>query len=222
MFKSSQREIVVPQSEHARLAGLMAFHWGNADFDLSPLPFESFVKGVAFHDRGYPRLDTFPINGMPEDEWLKILETGAQLSFTDLEANIIVLMQIKRVALYNKTASRKKFADKVEKEIDDLIASSSYSEADFDFADQIAPFCDSVSYKFCFEEAGELELNLKAKQGDASPTKVCVEFSKEGAIKISPWPFKVKSFSGFLNAYNTLGYPSALDPEIFRFSISPT
>jgi len=226
MFKSSSRDLIVPQSEHARLAGLMAFHWGNQNFAKSNLPFESFVKGVAFHDRGYPRLDNFPINGMPENEWLKILKQGAELDYSDLEANVIILMQIRRVALYNRTPEREKFANEITLKIDKLIAQSFYLEEDFLFADQITAFCDSVSYQFCFEQSSKLELELRAKPEDKEASKIKVskikvQFEKNGLVKISPWPFSIKNLSGYLNAYASSTYPDKLDPSILSFSISP-
>ena len=53
MFKSKQRAIVITQHEHGRLAGMLAANWGNARFAKPSINFDSFVKGVTFHDRGY-------------------------------------------------------------------------------------------------------------------------------------------------------------------------
>ena len=221
MFKSKSRDIVVPQSEHARLAGLMAFHWGNREFEKTSLPFESFVKGVAFHDRGYPRLDTYPINEMEEEQWLDILKHGASLDFTDNVANIIILQQIKRVALYSETPQRKSFAEEIETRVEELISQSKFSKNDFLFADQITAFCDSVSYKFCFEELCSLELAVQGKQAQSCTTNVSIDFQNAGVIKISPWPFKEAKLSGYLNAYKKESYPEQLDPAILTFEISP-
>ena len=82
MFKSKTRPLVLPQSEHARLAGLLAYHWGNADFDRPALDFASFVKGVAEHDRGYGVYDNAPIDGVSRrhatisyrDNWLILID----------------------------------------------------------------------------------------------------------------------------------------------------
>ena len=46
MFKSTQRPIVIPQSEHLKLAGALAQLWGNAEFELPPLPRLSVVAGI--------------------------------------------------------------------------------------------------------------------------------------------------------------------------------
>ncbi|MDX6454362.1 MAG: hypothetical protein QOD48_469, partial [Gaiellaceae bacterium] len=46
-----------PQAEHQRLAGVIAAAWGNDQVGRPPLPFESWVRGVAVHDRAYGELD---------------------------------------------------------------------------------------------------------------------------------------------------------------------
>jgi len=51
MFRSTKREALFPQSEHARLAGAIALAWGNEQFHRPALPFASFVAGVTLHDR---------------------------------------------------------------------------------------------------------------------------------------------------------------------------
>src|SRR5262249_39739547 len=69
MFTSKQRPIVIPQWEHQKLAGTLALLWGNADFDRPPIPFESFLTGIALHDRAYGLLDNLPIGGIAEEQW---------------------------------------------------------------------------------------------------------------------------------------------------------
>ena len=46
-----------PEAEHQRLAGVVAAAWGNDEVKRPPLPFESWVRGVAVHDRAYGELD---------------------------------------------------------------------------------------------------------------------------------------------------------------------
>ena len=51
--------LLVTQTDHSRLAGQFAAHWGNADFD-SLTPYESVARAAAFHDFGYLRYETAP------------------------------------------------------------------------------------------------------------------------------------------------------------------
>jgi uncharacterized protein DUF3891 len=51
--------LLVGQTDHSRLAGQFAAHWGNAQF-ATPKPFESIARAAAFHDFGYLRYETLP------------------------------------------------------------------------------------------------------------------------------------------------------------------
>jgi hypothetical protein len=51
--------LLIGQTDHSRLAGLFASHWGNAQF-ATPEPFESVVRAAHFHDFGYLRYETAP------------------------------------------------------------------------------------------------------------------------------------------------------------------
>ena len=52
--------ILVNQSDHAKLSGILAAHWGNAQF-MVPQPRESFIRAAAFHDCGWYSYETRPI-----------------------------------------------------------------------------------------------------------------------------------------------------------------
>jgi hypothetical protein len=51
--------LVIGQTDHSRLAGQFAAHWGNERFAV-PQPFESVARAAAFHDFGYLRYETWP------------------------------------------------------------------------------------------------------------------------------------------------------------------
>jgi len=52
--------ILVNQSDHAKLSGILAAHWGNAQF-MVPQPRESFIMAAAFHDCGWYSYETRPV-----------------------------------------------------------------------------------------------------------------------------------------------------------------
>lgn len=52
--------LLVGQTDHSRLAGQFAAHWGNERF-AAPQPYESVARAAAFHDFGYLRYETAPI-----------------------------------------------------------------------------------------------------------------------------------------------------------------
>jgi len=53
------RMLLVGQTDHSRLAGQFAAHWGNARF-AALRPYESVARAAAFHDFGYLRYETAP------------------------------------------------------------------------------------------------------------------------------------------------------------------
>ncbi len=51
--------LLVPQTEHSKLVGQFAAHWGNARF-ATPQPYESIARAATFHDFGWLRYETEP------------------------------------------------------------------------------------------------------------------------------------------------------------------
>jgi hypothetical protein len=51
--------LLIGQTDHSRLAGQFAAHWGNAQF-ATPQPYDSVARAAAFHDYGYLRYETSP------------------------------------------------------------------------------------------------------------------------------------------------------------------
>lgn len=51
--------ILIAQTDHSRLVGQFAAHWGNDQF-ATPRPYESVARAAAFHDFGWLRYETAP------------------------------------------------------------------------------------------------------------------------------------------------------------------
>jgi hypothetical protein len=51
--------LLINQTDHAKISGLFAAHWGNPTFDR-PRPYESVVRAAFFHDCGWYRYETSP------------------------------------------------------------------------------------------------------------------------------------------------------------------
>ena len=59
--KESDGELLlIGQTDHSRLVGQLAAHWGNERF-AAPQPFDSVARAAAFHDYGWLRYETAPI-----------------------------------------------------------------------------------------------------------------------------------------------------------------
>src|SRR5512139_3404373 len=113
MFVSKLRPVIVPQSEHLKLVGELAFLWGNQHFDFPPLPRLSFVEGVAMHDRGYGFLDTHSIGSGNEEDWLKIVQKGFYMPASDPIADIVARMHMLRLVTGQDTPARSQLAEEM-------------------------------------------------------------------------------------------------------------
>ena len=74
--------ILIGQTDHSRLAGQLAAHWGNDAFAV-PDPYDSMVRAAAFHDYGWLRYETSPLihpeTGEPYAFQTLPFDGGAQL-----------------------------------------------------------------------------------------------------------------------------------------------
>jgi Protein of unknown function (DUF3891) len=72
--EANGEQLLVGQTDHSRLAGYFASHWGNGVFAI-PDPFESVVRAATFHDYGYLRYESAPVFNP---------ETGGTPNFRDV------------------------------------------------------------------------------------------------------------------------------------------
>lgn len=52
--------MLIPQTDHSRLVGQLAAHWGNERF-AAPTPFDSVARAATFHDFGHLSYETSPL-----------------------------------------------------------------------------------------------------------------------------------------------------------------
>ncbi|HZP41864.1 MAG TPA: DUF3891 family protein [Candidatus Binatia bacterium] len=65
--------LVIGQTDHSRLVGQLAAHWGNETF-AAPAPWESVVRAATFHDYGWLRYETSPLVRAATGEPFQFLE----------------------------------------------------------------------------------------------------------------------------------------------------
>jgi hypothetical protein len=219
MFKSKRRPIVTPQSEHLKLVGTLALLWGNEDFDLPPIERLSMVAGMGFHDRGYGFLDNSPIGAMSDDEWIGIARRGFFTQYTDIVADLIAKYHFRRLASTSDTDPRKALAVEFSKEIDRQLSQNRLSNELFERIDRITNLCDMISFNFCFELPADGKISIHPRNNE--DREVLVKFHVEdGNISVSPWPFSVDSYQGYIIGFKQDGYPSQLDPIILPFCLA--
>lgn len=213
MFRSATRPVVYPQAEHARFAGEIALHWGNDKFSQPPLPFQSFVRGVALHDRGYGQLDADGIGEVAPGRWLEIQEAGAAPTGEDPVVDLVVVLHIRRLMANWQTAAESEAARRLDAALPELHRTAGVDPADAAEADRITNLCDRISFDFCIEE--------EATGTVAAADPVTYAIDGEGEVTLDPWPLRVPQLDGLMVAFRADGYPERLEPVVVEYQIRP-
>jgi hypothetical protein len=206
VFRSKSRSVVYPHAEHARLSAAIAAAWGNESVTRPALPFESFVRGVELHDRGYGVLDNDGLGEIPQERWLKIMRRGLEAQDEDAVVDLVVVMHIRRLVA-NSDAS-------LGAELDAAYAArlevAGVSEQDAAAADVVTNLCDRLSFSFCFEEAGA-----------GTVGSFVYSIGSDGVAAVSPWPLGVQRLTETVIGYRADGYPEQLEPVERVFCLRP-
>lgn len=218
MFKSKIRPITIPQSEHARLAGMLAYHWGNNEIAPPPLPPVSFVAGVTIHDRGYHMLDTMAIGDVDQATWLATQRRGLQLIDADPVADTVALLHIQRLLARSGNPEAAPLITLAEERISHNIGQTPYNRRHFERADTITNLCDMISFTFCFEAPTRFSESIVS--GD-NMQEIQVAIEEDGIIRLEPWPLAVPEMRGFILGYELAGYPDHLRPVMVTYTIVP-
>ncbi|RYX82403.1 DUF3891 family protein [bacterium] len=221
MFKAKHSNLIFTQYEHQKLSGVLALLWGNEEFEAPPCSFESFVKGVALHDRGYETFDNLSIGEISEEEWLKVSRKGFFLQYDDAIADVIAKKHILRLAQRSDHQDDESVAliEAMVASIEGLIRDKALDVNMLAFIDRITDLCDSISFDFCFQNYGTESVEVQSTFGDEKLTRVEYTLGADNIIKISPWPLSVPHYEGYLIAYQAEGFPGKLEPEIIRYTL---
>jgi hypothetical protein len=222
MFKSNIQPIVIPQYEHGRQAGILASLWGNEHFDRPALDFDSFVKGVMFHDRGYGPQDKHAIMETAEETWLALERSVIEKPLDDASADILILMHIKRLAEGQATPGRQVLANEIEQQIQRRLKDTSFTREQHRWADRITSICDKISFDFCFGTPTQLTRRSYPHVDNFDTiVELTHRIEADGVIRLAPWPLHVPSYEGMITGYELEGYPERLEPVLVKFRVVP-
>ena len=227
MFLSKSRKIIYPQHEHARLAGIIAHHWGNEQFNRPDLPFNEFCTGVALHDFGYGLLDVHDITGMRRSERHQVFQSLVSMQLNNPVVEIVAKTHVARLLNW---AGLQELEAGCRNALKQLINSTGVPEAVFQDADTITRLCDSIAFDFCFERATSGSMAVMSKQAESNRIEVHYEIdflsknpacNTTGHIAVKPWPLSTDIVKGYLLAYDQCGYPDTLKPHWVEFELRP-
>jgi len=198
MFRSRRRAVVFPQMEHAAFAAGIALQWR----ERPDVPFESFIRGVALHDRGYGEVDEDEIGAVERGHWLEIQRRGFGARDEDPVVDLIVSLHVARLVGDDDPS----FAG----ELPPLLARAGVDETTAAAADRITNLCDRISFDVCLEQPEEGSLGE-------------IRYAYDGAnrVTVDPWPFVADRFGVLLVGYRADGYPSTLDRVVEPIAFAP-
>lgn len=205
MFRSARRPVVFPQADHARLAGAIALAWR----ERPPIPFASFVRGVADHDRGYGEHDADEIGAVESERWTEIQRRGLTPQGEDHVVDLVVALHVRRLLSSRRDAFEQRAHDEADALLPTLLERAGVTAEHADAADAITNVCDRLAFAFCFEEPAHGEVRGYAYELDG-----------EGAIAIEPWPLDVPRLVGLVTAFEADGYPERLVPVVTPFELT--
>jgi len=121
LFKSKTRDIVIPQAEHAKLSGILAYNWGNEEFDKPAFDFNSFVEGVKYHDIGYGEYDNSPLGELTLEQWADLTFKGTEISFDNPVVDIVTKLHLKRLLGDDNVKIRGEILNNIEKSVEERL-----------------------------------------------------------------------------------------------------
>ncbi len=219
MFVAKEKQLCIPQFEHARMSFHLASLWGNSKFEKPTFDFDSFLKGVLFHDRGYGAFDDLDLMSLKQDAWIEIMQKGAFADFEDVIADIVVKKHIRRLIDGDGDEAAIQLKNKLDAILHLRIEQSGISPQAFEFADCITKLCDLISYSLCLEQYTSKSVSVLAKNSFSSECEIEYQVDAEGCIRISPWPFAVNKIEGRLLAYHAERFPDSLEPQWIPYTL---
>ena len=202
VFRSKRRAVVYPQAEHGRMAGAIAASWRR---DAIPLPFESWVRGVTLHDRGYGELDDDELLSIPQERWAGEIQTrGFRERSGDDVTDLVVALHIRRLIGDDvEHPARAALAREIDAALGE-VADEAHT------ADRATHLCDAIAFAFCFEE-----------ETSATIADVAVAYDGAERITLDPWPLEVPRLHGVVGGFEADGYPQRLAPVVSLYAVEP-
>lgn len=220
MIRSARRPVVYPQAAHARLAGQIAAAWGNDMFERPPLPFASFVRGVALHDRGYGELDADGLGEALPERWVEIQRRGFEPRGEDPVVDLVVALHVHRLVSMQRNAVEEAALPELRAALPGLHAAAGVPEPAAQTANAITHLCDRVALALCFEEPAAWTHEIAPRAGSEA-VELSVTLDGEGAALLDPWPLCLEKLPTLIGGFRADGYPERLDPVIALVELRP-
>ncbi len=242
--------MLVNQTDHAKLSGFFAAHWGNAEF-APPAPRESVVRAAALHDCGWYRYETEPRYdpvAKMSPSFFQVPNDAAQLAafgwaidwLTAIDPYAGLLISRHRTGLWRGRYGAMKtqavnsrgildagvaaFAAEYERRQE--IAFADIGRAEFDINYQLLQFWDLLSLALCMGEPGERTFEfVPTSRAGAFGEGAAVRMTPAGGqkIRLEPYPFDRRPLTlAFVHrCLPTRKFPSEASFRLAYFAAAP-
>ncbi|WP_158541550.1 DUF3891 family protein [Pelagibacterium lacus] len=210
--------MLIGQSDHSRLSGILAAHWGNDRFER-PRPFESALRAATLHDAGWYRYETKPLYDAEtrfSPSFMQVPLDDVQLGafqwatdwLTDIDPYAGMLINRHRSGLwrgrygsvdYPVVYNAKNLSDKVEAfiaraEADHEERLKSVDPHEFEVNYRLLQAWDFLSLYFCAKEPVPDHIEFvpqSYKDRGKEGVRLTLTPQSETHVRIDPYPFDV-------------------------------
>lgn len=206
--------LLICQTDHAKLSGQCAAHWGNPQF-ARPAPYEAVVRAAMFHDSGWYDYEASPTiapeTGKPlnfmQVPWDKSQRRAFEWAIdwmTRIDPYSGLLVSKHRTGLqrgrYGKVTHPKFFnAKNLPDDNEDFLARNeeaqekqlrNYAEAEFWTNYQLLQVFDLISLFLCNKDAVDDFIEpVPTSYENQAGVRLTLQTVQEGTIKVDPYPF---------------------------------
>lgn len=207
--------LLIAQTDHAKLSGLCAAHWGNEGF-ARPKPYEAVVRAATFHDSGWYDYEASPSiapdTGKPlnfmQVAWGKPQRRAFEWAIewmTRIDPYSGLLLSKHRTGLqrgrYNKVEHPKFFnTQNLPEDNEDFLARNEeaqalalrrYDENEFWINYQLLQAFDLISLFLCNKDAVDdyIEPVPTSYGGQSKPVRLTLKSIGDNRIAVDPYPF---------------------------------
>lgn len=209
--------VLIAQTDHSRLAGQLAAHWGNADF-AAPDPYDSMVRAASFHDYGWLTYETTPLIDSDTGEPYSFLQVPIgtpQLSayqwsldwMTAIDPYAGLIISMHRTGLWQgrygvithpKAYTLKEISPQVRELINENEAWQEQVSGEREEAPLRINYClmqiwDLLALYFCCDEPYEEHIEpVPTRYSNSGTVKMSIKPMAADKIAFDPFPFDVR------------------------------
>jgi hypothetical protein len=211
--------VLAGQTDHSRLAGQLAAHWGNSNF-ATPDPYNSMVRAATFHDYGWLRYETGPLinpeNGEPFS-FLQVPLGSSQLAsyqwsldwMTSIDSYAGLIINMHRTGLWQRryetighpdgyaptemSPGVREFVSR--NEAWQELTRTAWDQRQLDVNYRLMQIWDLLALYFCDDPHEEYVEPVPTSYGKEGGVRMMIKPAGPSRIAFEPYPFDIRPFS---------------------------